>query len=128
MSRFEFYVDRIEEGGLVIGRAGYADVPIGTVFTLLTKERLDGDPPDFVYVDLGPVCPVQLILSEVQWFRKSLPAIPSGHAAGLRLEGDGMDRLKDALLARQPREVITLRAGRAMTETWKALGVVAEEI
>lgn len=110
MSRFEFYVDRIEEGGLVIGRNGYTDIPIGTVFSLLTRERLDGDPPDFVHVDPSPVCAVQLTLSEVHWFRKSLPAIPSGHAAGLRLVGDGMDRLRDALLARQPREVITLVA------------------
>lgn len=51
----EFQIDRFEPGGLVVGRNGYSDVPVGTVFVALTKRRLDGEVPNLTDVDLGDV-------------------------------------------------------------------------
>lgn len=109
MSDIEFDVDRIAEDGLVIGRNGYADVPVGTVFKVLTKTRHEGEPSDLSLVDLGEVASVSLRLAEVWHFRRSVDAVPRGHSAGLRLDGDGLDALKHAIATKLPRETIVLR-------------------
>jgi hypothetical protein len=106
----EFQIDRFEPGGLVVGRNGYSDVPVGTVFVALAKRRLDGEVPNLNDVDLGDVAAIELRLTEVQWFRKSLDVIPNGHAAGIRLEGKGLDTIAAVLASKREREFIFIRA------------------
>lgn len=109
MSDIEFDVDRITDDGLVIGRNGYADVPVGTVFKVLTKTRHEGELSSLSLVDLGGVASVSLRLAEVWHSRRSMDTVPRGHSAGLRLDGDGLDALKHAIATKQPRESIALR-------------------
>ena len=106
----EFQIDRFDPDGLVVGRNGYADVPLGTLFVALTKRRLDGEVPNLTVVDLGDIAAIELRLNEVQWFRKSLDVIPNGHAAGIRLEGTGLDAIAAALASKLDREFIFIRA------------------
>lgn len=112
MTVADFLVDSILDDGLVVGKNGYIDVPLGTVFTELVLTRVDGTPPDFVSVGLGAVASVRLTVREVEnkFFRKPLVVIPRGHTAGLRLDGEGIERLCEALQAKQPREFISMRA------------------
>lgn len=104
---YEFQIDCLLQDGVVLGRNGRGDVPLGTVFTTLAKSRLEADLT--TSVDLGTLGCVDLRLAEVQWYRRSIDHIPGGHTAGLRLEGTGLEAIADALAARQERESIFLR-------------------
>lgn len=108
-----FSVDHIADDGLVIGRNGYVDIPVGSVFNVLAKEKLVGDLPDLRSVDLGVVAEVRLLLTEVWCYRRSVDVIPGGHSAGLRLEGAGIDSLKRSLQTQQSREALWLRVQEA---------------
>lgn len=104
---FEFEVDSILQAGVVVGRNGRGDVPLGTVFTILAKSRLESD--RVTSVDLGPLRSIDLRLMEVQWYRRSIDHIPGGHTAGLRLEGTGMEAIEEALASKQKGESVLLR-------------------
>jgi hypothetical protein len=106
----EFQVDRIDPNGLVIGRNGYADIPLGTVFVALKKVRIDSAESDLRTVDLGDVATIGLQLTEVQWYRRKIDVVPGGHTAGLRLEGLGLDTIAGALASRQDKEFLLIRA------------------
>lgn len=106
----EFQVDRIEPNGLVIGRNGDADIPLGTVFVALKKVRIDSGPPDRRTIDLGDVAAISLRLVEVQWYRRKIDLVPGGHTAGLKLEGLGFDAIAGALASKQEREFLFIRA------------------
>jgi len=110
MPTADFLVDHIEPNGLVIGRNGDTDVPLGTVFTAIGKSRVEGSAPDLLSVPLGQIAAVRLQLTEVHFFRRLIEAIPRGHAAGLRLEGEGIEKLAAALDARLEREFVHLLA------------------
>lgn len=103
-----FEADRITEDGLVVGRNGYADVPVGTVFRAIAKTRVEGEISSWKTTDLETIA-VNLQLAEVWWFRRSIDSIPRGHSAGLRLVGNGMDLLKVALDGKKSGEFIVLR-------------------
>lgn len=105
----EFYIDRLEPNGLVVGWNGDADIPVGTIFTVLGGGRVDGEPPHLSSVYSGKVAAIDLRLTEVHWFRKTIDAIPRGHSAGLRLEGNGLDTIADALAFKRKREFIFMR-------------------
>ncbi|WP_090449660.1 hypothetical protein [Dyella sp. OK004] len=105
----DFQIDRFEPSGLIVGRNGYADIPLGTVFVAVTKCRVDGKSPELSTVDLGDVATIELRLTEVQWFRRSLEVIPNGHAAGIRLEGMGLEAIAAALATKRDREFISIR-------------------
>jgi hypothetical protein len=110
MRDIEFFVDRIEANGLCIGHNGRKNVPLGTVFTVIRKSRIDGETANLVTVDLGVIANVSLTLKEVHTWRKTVPEIPGGHAAGLRLEGDGLNTLEEALKHKGTREYVRLQA------------------
>jgi hypothetical protein len=110
MSNIEFLVDRIESNGLIVGRNGHTSVPVGTIFTSIGKTRVDGEPPDLSTIDLGHMASVRLTLKEVHIWRTTVPEIPSGYSAGLRLEGDGLENLLEAISQQQAREFVQLRA------------------
>lgn len=106
----EFQIDRFEPDGLVVGRNGYEDIPLGTLFVALAKRRLDGEVPNVITVELGDLAAVDLRLTEVHWFRKPLDFVPSGHSAGLRLEGAGLEVVATAIASKLEREFIYIRA------------------
>jgi hypothetical protein len=112
MTVADFLVESILNDGLVVGANGNIDVPLGTVFTELALTRVDGTPPELVSVELGAVASVRLTVREVEnkFFRKPLQVIPRGHTAGLRLDGEGMERVREALRIKQPREYVSMRA------------------
>ena len=106
----EFLVDHIEPNGLVIGRNGAADVPVGTQFVSIVKTRLDGELSHLTSAELGTVAAIDLRLTEVHWYRRIIDVIPGGHTAGLRLEGAGVEALQSALARKGEREFISIRA------------------
>ena len=110
MPSLDFLVDSINSEGLVIGRNGYVDVPIGTIFTSITKSKIEGDLSALESVDLGEVDQVRLILEEVHWYRKVIDFIPGGHSAGLKLQGSGLVELAEALRNVKEREYVHLVA------------------
>ena len=97
MNVIEFWVDRIEKQGLVVGRNGYRDIPVGFTFTHLSKARVDGPTHALQTTNLGRVALVQLRLEEVHWYRRKIEFVPSGHSAGLLLQGEGLNELRKAL-------------------------------
>jgi hypothetical protein len=106
----EFLVDHIEPSGLVVGRNGSADVPVGTLFVSIVKTCLDGERPNLSSVELGTVASIGLRLTEVHWYHRMIDVIPGGHTAGLRLEGSGLEALGNALAQKREREFISIRA------------------
>lgn len=60
---FEFQVDCILQDGVVVGRNGRCDVPLGTVFTTLGKSRFEVD--RMTSVDLGLLCSVDLLFEPI---------------------------------------------------------------
>lgn len=107
-----FLVGQIADDGTVYGWNDYINVPIGTVYTEIILQRVDGEPPDLFDVDLGVVGAVNLRLMQVhnKFFRSPLEVIPAGHGAGLTLEGSGIAALRSALENKRPREYVHLRA------------------
>lgn len=108
MQDIEIFIDRLEDG-IVVGTNNGADVPVGTVFKVVEKSRCEGDAPEFKTVELGTVVQVELRLSEVIVFRKSIEVMPHGYSAGLRLDGDGLDALRRAVKEKERREFVWLR-------------------
>jgi hypothetical protein len=106
----QFHVDTADATGLVTGRNDDGDVPVGTTFTAVRKVRLDGEKHPFTRIDLGVVATVNLCLRGVEWYGRSIDVIPGGHTAGLRLEGEGLETLRAAVLSAEPREYIFLLA------------------
>ena len=107
-----FLVDQIADDGTVYGSNDYINVPVGTVYTEIILQRVDGETPNLFTVDLGVIGTVNLRLMQVhnKFFRSPLEVIPAGHGAGLTLEGSGIPALKSALENRRPREYVHLRA------------------
>lgn len=79
---------------------------LGVVFTILAKRRLEAD--RVASVDVGPLRSIDLRLTEVQWYRRSIDHIPGGHTAGLGLEGTGMEAIAVALASEEKGESILL--------------------
>ena len=110
---FSFYVDKQLPDGLFAGGNGNSNgntcIPIGSVFTRVTKSRSEGKSPDVRTVDLGVVAQVSLTLEQVVIFRKEVDAIPGGWSAGIRLTGDGVETLADILRTAGTREQVYIR-------------------
>ena len=107
-SRFD--VEEILDSGFVIGRNWHVDIPVGSVFTSLRKSKSDDPRAEPRWAAACLLGDVSLRLDEVQWFRRSIDVIPRGHSAGLRLAGDGLPALVQALRERQDRETVWLHA------------------
>ena len=108
MSAMEFQFDSIQRG-LVVGRNGAIDIPLGFIFTSIEKVRVDGDIHNLQTVRLGQVAVVNLALEEVHWFRLKIEVVPRGHSAGLLLRGLGFDTLQAELSNLADREYLYLK-------------------
>ena len=103
-----FSVDKILSNGAVVGRNGYVDIPVGTVFGSVRKLKLFRDGVGFWQPPKCILERVSLRLEKVEWFRRFIDAIPGGHGAGLHLSGDGFLALARALAERGESEYVSL--------------------
>ena len=87
---FEFLVDSISPEGLVLGRNGDRDIPVGTTFTAVRRCRVYKEAGGYRTEELGVVGPVSLALHEVHWYSRIIDRVPGGHTAGLRVAGEGL--------------------------------------
>jgi hypothetical protein len=105
MKSLDIFLDRIESDGMFVATNNADEVPVGTVFTqLVNVQGAVGSSSELCST------PVRLCLIEAVIFRKSVPAIPRGWSAGLRLEGEGLDSVISALSSKLAGEFIHLRA------------------
>ncbi|GAA5508884.1 hypothetical protein [Novipirellula caenicola] len=91
-----FFVDSINESSLILGRNENTDIPVGSVFTLIGKTRLN-DRTTWTSTDLGAVATVSLTLVIVHWYQREIDNVPGGHTAGLAVSGTGLDLLSEHL-------------------------------
>lgn len=104
----DIFLDRIETRGIIVGTNNAAEVPIGTLFTLLVKIRREGAPGSSRFTELWST-PISLRLTDAIIYRKSVPVIPPGWGVGLILEGTGRDVVEAAIRDKQKGESIHLR-------------------
>jgi hypothetical protein len=112
MKNLDIFLDRVESDGIFVATNNADEVPVGTVFTQLVKVRVGGASDAGSATELCST-PVRLRLTGAVILRKSVPAIPRGWSAGLRLEGTGLDTVEDALSGKVAGEFIHLRAADA---------------
>jgi hypothetical protein len=105
----DVFVDREEATGLFVVTNNGDEVPVGTRFTKLLKFGATDDPMDGTFVELGSLGTVDLVLKEVDLFRKRVEAIPKGWSAAIRLEGAGMDAIRLGLAGKRKGEYVHLR-------------------
>lgn len=111
----EFHVDSINPEGLLIGRNGDRDIPVGTRFSKLRLCRVHKTNNEYQTEDLGNVASISLTLREVHWYSQSIDLIPRGHSAGLRVDGDGLAELTEQLRNLPPGDYLSLTAPQPNT-------------
>ncbi len=120
----KFGIDAIEHDGQIHGKLfsyipiygvdGYAygknygkqDIPLGTEFTNIRKFIYDSE--SFEATDMGIVLQVNLILTEVEWYRKIIGVVPIGHSARMKLEGTGVMEISRILDSLERYESVTI--------------------
>ena len=102
----KFLVDAVDGSGRIVGINIGEDVPIGSTFTRITKTQFKGQSPHITSTDLGIIASIRLTLKKVEFYGRSIDVIPSGHSAGLLVDGDGMSILKSMLENRKQREYV----------------------
>lgn len=101
----EFELEEVLDGGLLTGRNGAVQLPVGTLFSHVVKERiLEDGTHEFV-----ESIPVQLVVREVEIWRKLVPSAFARHSAALRVDGSGLARIDVLLQSRVRHEVVYLR-------------------
>jgi hypothetical protein len=106
----EFEVSEILDGDIVAGRNGKVDIPVGTVFTKITKYKVTGDTSNLQKIELSEVEAIKLTLKSVSWYGREVEYIPGGHTAGLKFAGDGLSLLKEEINKLEPREYVHIKA------------------
>lgn len=101
MHRLKLMVDReLPDGRMVVLNDSRENAPVGLVFTSLFAEDVERDGDNFIHRTTGPSVSVALRLESVEWFRKSIDAVPFGHNAAVQLSGEGLAALKAQLTER----------------------------
>jgi len=101
MHRLKLMVDReLPDGRMVVINDSRENAPVGVVFTSLFAEDVERAGDDFIHKAAGPTVEVALRLESVEWFRKSIEAVPFGHNAAVQLSGEGLAALKAQLATR----------------------------
>ena len=89
----QFLVDSVIAPNQIAGRNDKLDIPVGTVFTRVTKSCVAGDPMRLETVDVGDVASVTLKLVDVEHYQKRIDFVPGGHTAILFVDGEGVGDL-----------------------------------
>jgi len=103
-----FHVDSINDAGLVVGRNDHIEIPLGSVFTSVSRTRYHGTGGTFAFEPPETVANVHLTVLQVHWYQGLIHAVPPGHTAGLALAGSGLDRLAYLLGEHASDEVLSL--------------------
>jgi hypothetical protein len=108
--KIDFQIHEALPGLRVTGRNCGADTPVGTVFTALCRRDFPVTAPGEAVVDPGLafVSDISLRLDAVEFYRRSIDLIPSGHTAMLTLLGVGFDTVTAALASAQDRTYFSL--------------------
>ncbi|HXI71907.1 MAG TPA: hypothetical protein VNN22_16245 [Verrucomicrobiae bacterium] len=95
----DFQLHETMPGYRVTGRNCGADVPVGTVFTVLCRRDFPGTAPGEATIspEAAFVSDISLRLEAVEFYRRSVDHIPSGHTAMLTLSGAGFDTITEVL-------------------------------
>lgn len=102
----EFELEEVLDGGLLCGRNGAVQLPVGTLFNRVVKERIcEGGAHELI-----ESIPVQIVVSEVESWRKLVPFAFPRHSAALRVDGPRLARLNALLQSRIRHEVVYLRS------------------
>lgn len=91
----EFVVDSVNDSGLLQGRNGERDIPVGTTFTEIRRRKWNSTANKFEHV--GLVGAISLTVRAVHWYQRSIDVIPAGHTAALAVDGGGIGLLAEAL-------------------------------
>lgn len=108
----EFLVDTFSPDGLLLGRNGDCDIPVGTMFTAIRKRRVRMDSGVLGTEELGEVGRVALDLREVHWYQRVIDHVPRGHTAGLLVTGEGLEHLAGLLRSLPRNEYLFLIAAK----------------
>ena len=92
-----YFVDSVMGTDRIGGRNDSVDIPVGTVFTRVTKTRVDGDNMNLGSVDLGDVAVVSIRLVGVEHFGQPFDYIPADHSPLLFVDGDDVVNLSNML-------------------------------
>ena len=106
----EFQVDEIIGGKIVTGRNCNSDIPVGTIFTKITKSKVTGEISNLQSVDMGKVANIKLKLKGVSCYHRMINVIPAGYTAGLMFEGQGLDLLQSELDKLKSKEYVHIKA------------------
>jgi hypothetical protein len=106
----EFLVNSISPDGLVIGRNGDRDIPVGTTFSAIQHSRVHQKSDGYYTEELGEVGQIALTLSGAQFYQRNIDHVPRGHSAGLTVTGDGLELLAQLLCQLPRHEFLTLVA------------------
>jgi hypothetical protein len=107
---FEFVLHSISGTGLLIGWCGNRDIPVGTNFTTVRRDRFYRDGSGTPAPESEVVGVINLQLCEVHWYQRTIERVPRGHSAALAVSGEGMELLAQLLGNLQPDEVLSLEA------------------
>jgi hypothetical protein len=94
----------------VTGRNCGADAPVGTIFTALCRRDFPPIAPGEAIItpEAAFVSEVSLRLDSVEFYRRSIDHVHSGHTAMLTLSGAGFDTLTEALSSAPDRTYYSL--------------------
>jgi len=106
----KFLIDSIREGDVVVGRNFNQDIPIGTVFTYITKSEVVEINDEYKTIELGKVGSINLILKKIDWYNRHIEVVPGGHTARLHLHGTGLEMIKKILKDLREYEYLSINA------------------
>jgi hypothetical protein len=92
---FEFDLDSITDSGLLQGRNGKRDIPVGTMFTEVRRHRRSSNSSETQPAEV--VCKIALSIRAVHFYQEVIDVVPGDHTAALAVDGDGMHLLAEAI-------------------------------
>lgn len=96
--RMELIVDReIDDGRFVVTNNSRIDIPIGSVFSALfsrTGKLINGEIKDR---QESSVTTIDLVVTEVEFWRKAHACVPYGHHASIQVTGKSVHLLQAAV-------------------------------
>ena len=94
-------IDLTASQGIVHGANSNSgiDIPIGTIFTKITKVIFtkDIETNNYLKEEFGAIASVELLLEEVYFYGHTVDILGGGHSGGLKLNGTGLEKISKIL-------------------------------
>lgn len=100
----------LQDGRFVVTSNCREDIPQGWAFTTMSARTGEVVQGEYRVAEEAPAEPIQLLLGDIETWRKPWPCIPYGHHAAVRFEGRGVVELT-AYLVGHPRPWIVVVHG-----------------